>query len=539
MDPSRFWPKPDQLLLLQLCLQKEGERAVVAWECWKKKVNLDDLDHASFRIMSLAYTRLVELQIPDPDLGRIKGIYRYQWTKNKLAFRGKAELLHAFAAAAIPTLLLKGAALCQTVYRDPTARPMHDLDLLVPVNDAARVVRLLQERGWLAQHFAPEVIIQHLHACSFLHPQYGELDLHWHVLRSYCHAGKDAELWAAAVEHLFEGAPTKILCPADQFLHACEHGMHHSPSSSLQWLVDACLILRHSRSPMDWERLLDQARQFELVLPVYQTLCYLKEQFQESVPDKVLQDLSHSPVALTARVEYFLAGRSEEKQQDYLHRTGLLLCHYLRNKRGRSTMEAIRSFPLYLRLSYHYERGLIQGLWDLSLTILIHIKMKLQDVGRYLGAYFSDHPAMRQKRALAFSSHEISGFYRAETILGQTFRWSEPEASLQLELVPGEDRLIWEFPEFCHVENCRLRNPVFRINNQILSPERMIWKRRHVILQIPRHLPGKNSEPTFRHLAWSVTAFQPSGKDKRLLGLPLFRIWIHRNIIKDPLDNRP
>lgn len=523
MHQKRFWPDPDQLLLLHLCLQRDAGKALAAWEQWKKRVDLDDLDHASFRIISLACSRLVSLGVDDPDMGRIKGIYRYQWTKNKLAFRGKAELLHAFADASIPTLLLKGAALCQTVYPDPTARAMHDLDLLVRVSDAARVVRLLQDRGWTPQHFAPETIIQYLHACSFLHPRYGELDLHWHVMRSHCDTESDAGLWAAAVAHTFEGAPTQILCPADQFLHACEHGMHHSPTSSLQWLVDACFILRHSATPMDWERLLGQTRRFQLALPVRKTLSYLRQHFAEPVPDGVLQQLSRSPVDLCARVEYFLAGRPENKQQDFLQRTGLLLCHYLRLSRNRPLREIIRGFPLYVRLVHHCDRGVGRLLLDALHAVILFLGMKLRDGLLLWHRWSAGHPLPAVRRLADFRDHEMRDFHRTETILGQPFRWSEPEASLSVPLPPGDCTLIWEIPAFCRPGDLLQRQPAFSLNGRPLAVEKAPWTHRGMLLRIPGSFlkPGPGQT-----LSWSLPAFHPAGKDSRALGLPFSRLWI-------------
>src|SRR6201999_3677932 len=108
------------------------------------RVDLDHLDQGSFRIMSLAYRRMIDLGIDDPDAGRIKGLYRYHWTRNQIAWRGKDRVLRELVALGIPTVLLKGAALSRTIYKEPTTRGMHDLDVLVPVKDAARVMALLK-----------------------------------------------------------------------------------------------------------------------------------------------------------------------------------------------------------------------------------------------------------------------------------------------------------------------------------------------------------------------------------------------------------
>jgi hypothetical protein len=58
-----------------------------------------------------------------------------------------AAVSRALADAGLRALLVKGAALALTVYPDPAARPMRDLDLLVRPEDEARAVAALVARG--------------------------------------------------------------------------------------------------------------------------------------------------------------------------------------------------------------------------------------------------------------------------------------------------------------------------------------------------------------------------------------------------------
>ncbi|MCX7670614.1 MAG: nucleotidyltransferase family protein, partial [Anaerolineae bacterium] len=58
--------------------------------------------------------------------------------------------------AGITPILLKGAALTQTVYADPALRPMTDLDLLVQREQVADALRVLAAQGYApAQPGAP------------------------------------------------------------------------------------------------------------------------------------------------------------------------------------------------------------------------------------------------------------------------------------------------------------------------------------------------------------------------------------------------
>src|SRR5271167_4642262 len=61
MSRKRFWPDPSQVLLLGVCLHGDRDAAIKCWKEWKARVELDDLDHSSFHIMSLVCRRLLDL----------------------------------------------------------------------------------------------------------------------------------------------------------------------------------------------------------------------------------------------------------------------------------------------------------------------------------------------------------------------------------------------------------------------------------------------------------------------------------------------
>lgn len=60
-----------------------------------------------------------------------------------------AQMAEAFRQEKLAGLLVKGAALALTVYPDPAARRMSDIDVLVREEDQVRAVRALERLGWL------------------------------------------------------------------------------------------------------------------------------------------------------------------------------------------------------------------------------------------------------------------------------------------------------------------------------------------------------------------------------------------------------
>jgi hypothetical protein len=61
-----------------------------------------------------------------------------------------AELISALRAAGIDSVVLKGGALAHLIYREPGLRPMEDLDVLVPADQADAARRVLAELGFQA-----------------------------------------------------------------------------------------------------------------------------------------------------------------------------------------------------------------------------------------------------------------------------------------------------------------------------------------------------------------------------------------------------
>jgi hypothetical protein len=350
MTRKRFWPDPTQELLLGVCLHRDQATALQSWEQWTARVDLDDLPSSSFQIMSLVYSRLLELGVEDADLRRIKGLHRYRWTQNQLAARARRELLKALKAENLPTMLLQGAALAQEVYPDPATRGVYDMDIAVPVEIAAQAVGLLRARGWTAQYFDPVWTIECSHASTLLHPDFGAANLRWRIMRSRCPTGREEELWRAARTFEYEQLQTQILCPADQFLNACEYGMQYPSSSGLQWLVDCCFLIRHSAPPFDWARLIDQSRKFQLSLFTRQAVAYLSSHFKDPIPEAIMAEMGRSPVTLDNRIEYFLAGRPDAKQQDITHKFAAAACRYIKMKKGGRLRQFLRDLRRLFQL---------------------------------------------------------------------------------------------------------------------------------------------------------------------------------------------
>jgi hypothetical protein len=302
-DSASCWPTKEQELLLRASLLP-GREAVDAWQGWGSSADIDLLDQGSFRLLPLLYRNLSRHEVKEPLLGRLKGVYRATWYKNQMLFHTAAGFLRSLHRAGIPVMILKGAALATMYYRDAGLRAMDDFDFLVPTEQALQAIDLLVGLGWKPvpwrQTFNEEYLTV-LHAHQFNDGTGYGFDLHWHMLSDGCYAGADEDFWNGAIRTEIHDAPVYALNAADELLHTCVHGTRWSPVPPLRWLADAMIIVRDAQSEIDWSRLVWLAQGRRLILPVRQTLDYLRTKLDAPIPPSVLEDFQQAPVS---RAEY-------------------------------------------------------------------------------------------------------------------------------------------------------------------------------------------------------------------------------------------
>jgi hypothetical protein len=71
----------------------------------------------------------------------------------------------------------------------------------------------------------------------------------------------------------------------------------------IRWVADAMVILRTSPE-LDWRRLVAQARQRRIVLPLRESLQYLRNLLNAPLPAGAMEQLASLPVRLVERMEY-------------------------------------------------------------------------------------------------------------------------------------------------------------------------------------------------------------------------------------------
>ncbi len=348
----------DEILLLTACLLPK-EQALLAWQGWIARNNIDSIPYGWARLLPLLWWNLHKHQIQHPEMARLRGLQRHHWAKNQTLFQTLPGVLQAFAADGIQSMLLKGVALATHYYPSIGLRPMADIDLYVPPEKAIRAIEILQATGWkildpAVQAISPE-FIQHKHALSFINSQGKEIDLHWYIMPEAMNSSEDLLVWQSATDLQIGKTQVKIPAPHHLLLHTCVHGAKWNPIHPIRWVADAYTLLQKCEDTFNWQALAESAIRQKLAIPLHTTLLILRE-FQANVPTTTLQQLSLKNLPLEQRVEY----RLHQHPSGYIGlRPILLWLRYLREKQPMNLWAKLSGFVPYLRTHWgltHYRQ---------------------------------------------------------------------------------------------------------------------------------------------------------------------------------------
>ncbi|HWE06165.1 MAG TPA: nucleotidyltransferase family protein [Rhizomicrobium sp.] len=284
-------PSLAQELLLRAALARDGEEACALFEQWLAVEPFDGPhDEGSFRLLPLVWKRLSQASVPHPLLPRLKGVFRSNWVKMTRRIQGAAAILAALEAEGIGTMIGKGLPLALAYYPAPALRPMSDVDIIVPFEDAPRASALLERDGFSVrrQSWATERRLHH--ALMHVRADGTEVDLHWHVLYDCPNGAADSYFWSRAVPIDVGSARSLRPAASDLLLQTIVHGLRSNPSPPFRWVADAAMILG-SNEAIDWAAIEAFAEEQGLTKRLQIGLAYLRA-FALPIPPALIERLA-------------------------------------------------------------------------------------------------------------------------------------------------------------------------------------------------------------------------------------------------------
>ncbi|MBI5303638.1 MAG: nucleotidyltransferase family protein [Chloroflexi bacterium] len=239
---------------------------------------------------------------PEPPGALVESLQTaYHQTKiaNWVAFREVGELLAIFEREKIPAVLLKGAALANTLYPNIAMRPMGDMDILIHRDDAPRVSDILTARGFTTTLEPTENFYT-----RFSYDQAFErvgkyplmIEMHWHLFNLPYYRERIAIewFWQRTLPMRVNDQPARVFAPEAQIIHLAAHAVLHHQGHGLLAAYDLALVLARYREQINWDDVIESARAFGLSRIVQSNLARVGDTWGVSVPNEVRARLARS-----------------------------------------------------------------------------------------------------------------------------------------------------------------------------------------------------------------------------------------------------
>jgi len=225
-----------------------------------------DLAH-EHRISMLLYRSLPEAgaAVPVKAKERLAAEYNRNLVQNMARAAELIRLLERLDRESIPAMPFKGVVLAASVYGDPTARGVGDLDLLIDPRNLLRASAILRECGYelttpIREDGFP--VAPYYPECVFFRPADGMVvELRWRLDVLNSRYSRDLGLswvWPSRQTATIAGAAVPTMNPEIMLLMLCMHGCKHV-WSRLIWICDVAQLLT-ARPDLDWSQVIREAK---------------------------------------------------------------------------------------------------------------------------------------------------------------------------------------------------------------------------------------------------------------------------------------
>ena len=271
-------------------------------------LNWDYIVESSMRhaISPLLYWNLSKIDngkdAPEEVMAKLRKLYYGNAARNMLLYDELSKVLKAFKDAGVNVIVLKGAFLAETVYKNIGLRPMGDVDLVIKKEDLQKVKKKLIQLRYHASVYPTKWHEQWQNEWAE-EIQYTNqdknvrIDVHWNVQPPVIPFQIDINtFWENAQPVKIAGVEALMLAAEDILLHLCLHSDKHinssgAPSFQFKWYCDIAEVIRHYGEKINWKYLVQSTKNYGIEEPIYQSLYFVNKYLGAFVPMDVLNDL--------------------------------------------------------------------------------------------------------------------------------------------------------------------------------------------------------------------------------------------------------
>jgi hypothetical protein len=271
IDRAIHFSRVERLALEALALPVAEGRA--AFDAWLECVEIDSLTPWMVRLVPPLYLRHAEGDPNVPHAARLRGITRFWYARNSLLISAAQSAVRALRDAGIDVAIFKGLSAAFLVHERTAARPMMDIDILVPRPDYARADEILRHAGWEYRH-SPEQRMVADHSIDYVHPDGCSLDLHVRPLLEVRNGLLEPEVFARGRRIDWSGCSVIVPCIDDEVLIALVGAVRERARARLDWVSDMARMLERLPGP-DWHAIWARARRYGVVQELLEAMLVL------------------------------------------------------------------------------------------------------------------------------------------------------------------------------------------------------------------------------------------------------------------------
>lgn len=315
------WPETDADLLIRTAFLP-AEEAKRCWRAWKERNDIDLCSWPQYKVLARLSGLISEIDPACPEVPRLNGMAKAQWTKSQLDINRAARSLDVLGEAGIDVMLLKTAALEAMQLTRHTRRITSDIDLMVPMADFRRALELLWAHDWRNGDHMEKVFKRRLrHAgVNLVHADGGDVDLHLQPVHlPFLGQERCKSLWQSASPADFRGRAIMVPGTADLIVITAMQGVRrHIPGhkSGAMWAFDIVEIL--DRMQVNWDEILATAMKLEGSFALLSCLEYVRSRLGVAVPADVIQQLVVQCSTVGEAVSYFAQSPSSGRARPLL-----------------------------------------------------------------------------------------------------------------------------------------------------------------------------------------------------------------------------
>ena len=287
-------PTTEETYLLRTCTQT-GQRGRAAWRDWREHAtNVREAvtrHRRDIRSLFPLLYRTVQRNgaaVDDDTLTYLRTAYFREELRVQAYRRICGDVLTALGESGIPVIVLGGAALSETVYRDWATRHSGSLELLLEESDIPHAQNRLEASGMSR---SGETTRRDTGVVRFVHASGLPIELRGDPFDSYYYRAPLAAMWTRSQAREIAGARASVLGSADMLASVLGGALCRRRQNGLQWVCDAWHVI--DRCPeLNWDDFIDGLRRSHLTLPGSVMLSYLAEELDARIPSPVLRQLA-------------------------------------------------------------------------------------------------------------------------------------------------------------------------------------------------------------------------------------------------------